>query len=484
MHHWLRVQLLNLNRLNPYQALRSVNNFGYYEFNRTWLMNFQKISNNFKSIALKRNDDLAIPVNIPEINYYAPGKFKQRLIMEKRRAERLNSKSSMIIFNLEKNENNGLLFMKKADLEKYIRIICSNVRESDGVSIYDENKILVLLPDTEAENAQLVGTNLMNKFNKISGQDSQKQNLTKPGVDVKIVSFPEKDIEQNSPADRIPGQSTGENNFTGIYAKDTFKMKESSPINFKKSSVENLNLTVSSQDGSSISLPMIDTLLFNNELFSNFSKITFKFIKRALDFLLSLCALILISPILFITGLIIKLSSPGPVLFSQTRVGYKGRQFKFLKFRSMRVNSDNSTHKDYMEKLIRGEIDKINNGSENDPHFKIKDDPRITPIGKLIRKTSIDELPQLWNVLVGDLSLVGPRPPIPYEVKVYDNWHYRRVLDVKPGVTGLWQVSGRNKTTFNEMVRLDIQYLENWSLLFDFKILLRTIKAVFHAEGH
>ncbi|MBC8181343.1 exopolysaccharide biosynthesis polyprenyl glycosylphosphotransferase [candidate division KSB1 bacterium] len=261
-------------------------------------------------------------------------------------------------------------------------------------------------------------------------------------------------------------------------------MKESSPTKFKKSSIENLNLTVSSQDGSSISLPMIDTLLFNDELFPNFSKITFKFIKRALDFLLSLCVLIMISPILFITGLIIKLTSPGPILFTQTRVGYKGRKFKFLKFRSMRVDSDNSIHKDYMEKLIRGETDKINNGSENDPQFKIKDDPRITSIGKLIRKTSIDELPQLWNVLVGDLSLVGPRPPIPYEVKVYDNWHYRRVLDVKPGVTGLWQVSGRNKTTFNDMVRLDIQYLENWSLLLDFKILFKTVRAVFHAEGN
>jgi len=137
-----------------------------------------------------------------------------------------------------------------------------------------------------------------------------------------------------------------------------------------------------------------------------------------------------------------------------------------------------------MEKLIRGKTNEINNGSENDPHFKLKNDTRITPIGKLIRKTSIDELPQLWNVLVGDMSLVGPRPPIPYEVKAYDNWHYRRILDVKPGVSGLWQVSGRNKTTFNEMVRLDIKYLENWSLLLDFKILLKTAKAVFNAEGN
>ena len=261
-------------------------------------------------------------------------------------------------------------------------------------------------------------------------------------------------------------------------------MENSSPINLKKNSFENLNLTISSQNGSLLSMPVIDTMLFSDELFPNFSKFTFKFVKRTLDLVLSLCLLILLSPVLIITGLIIKLTSPGPILFSQPRVGYKGRQFKFLKFRSMRSDSDDNAHKDYMEKLIRGKTNEINNGSENDPHFKLKNDARITPIGKLIRKTSIDELPQLWNVLVGNMSLVGPRPPIPYEVKAYDNWHHRRVLDVKPGVSGLWQVSGRNKTTFNEMVRLDIKYLENWSLILDFKILLKTAKAVFYAEGH
>jgi exopolysaccharide biosynthesis polyprenyl glycosylphosphotransferase len=269
-----------------------------------------------------------------------------------------------------------------------------------------------------------------------------------------------------------------------MQAQNVFKMENSSPINLKKNSFENLNLTVSSQNGSLLSMPVIDTMLFSDELFPNFSKFTFKFVKRALDLVLSLCLLILLSPVLIITGLIIKLTSPGPILFSQPRVGYKGKQFKFLKFRSMRSDSDDNAHKEYMEKLIRGKTNEINNGSENDPHFKLKNDPRITLIGKLIRKTSIDELPQLWNVLVGDMSLVGPRPPIPYEVKAYDNWHYRRVLDVKPGVSGLWQVSGRNKTTFNEMVRLDIKYLENWSLILDFKILLKTAKAVFYAEGH
>jgi exopolysaccharide biosynthesis polyprenyl glycosylphosphotransferase len=389
----------------------------------------------------------------------------------------------MIIFNLEDDNNNGLLYMKKADLEQYIKIICSNVRESDGVSYYDENKILILLPDTETENAQLVSANLMNQINLIE-DNGHKQHGKKSNIDVEIVSFPEKSIEENLPVDNVSDQLTDKKTIKEMQAQNVFKMKNSSPINLKKNSFENLNLTISSQNGSLLSMPVIDTMLFSDELFPNFSKFTFKFVKRTLDLVLSLCLLILLSPVLIITGLIIKLTSPGPILFSQPRVGYKGRQFKFLKFRSMRSDSDDNAHKDYMEKLIRGKTNEINNGSENDPHFKLKNDARITPIGKLIRKTSIDELPQLWNVLVGNMSLVGPRPPIPYEVKAYDNWHHRRVLDVKPGVSGLWQVSGRNKTTFNEMVRLDIKYLENWSLILDFKILLKTAKAVFYAEGH
>ena len=431
-------------------------------------MLIQNVLKNFKTIAIRNNENSDIPINISEINYYSPGRFKQRLLMEKRRAERLNSKSSMIIFNLE----------------QYIKIICSKVRESDGVSYYDENKILILLPDTESENAQLVSANLLNQLNLIDEENSQKQHVKKSNIDVEIVSFPEKSVEENKTADYTSDQLADEKIINELQAKNIFKMENSSPFNLTKNSFENLNLTVSSQNGALLSLPVIDTLLFNEELFPNFSKFTFKFVKRAFDFVLSLSLLILLSPILILTGLIIKLTSRGPILFSQTRVGYKGRQFNFLKFRSMRPDSDNNVHKDYMEKLIRGKTNEINNGSENDPHFKLKNDTRITPIGKLIRKTSIDELPQLWNVLVGDMSLVGPRPPIPYEVKAYDNWHYRRILDVKPGVSGLWQVSGRNKTTFNEMVRLDIKYLENWSLLLDFKILLKTAKAVFNAEGN
>jgi lipopolysaccharide/colanic/teichoic acid biosynthesis glycosyltransferase len=149
----------------------------------------------------------------------------------------------------------------------------------------------------------------------------------------------------------------------------------------------------------------------------------------------------------------------------------------------MYFDSEDRIHQEYVTKLIRGDNSDVNNGSHESPYYKMKSDPRVTAVGKFIRRTGLDELPQLWNVIKGDMSLVGPRPPIPYEVKEYQNWHYRRVLEAKPGITGLWQVSGRNTTTFDDMVRLDIFYTQNWSLALDCKILAETFKTIFKAEG-
>jgi lipopolysaccharide/colanic/teichoic acid biosynthesis glycosyltransferase len=144
---------------------------------------------------------------------------------------------------------------------------------------------------------------------------------------------------------------------------------------------------------------------------------------------------------------------------------------------------ENRIHQEYVKRLIHGKNGDINNGSQDQPFYKIKNDPRITPVGRVLRKTSIDELPQLWNVLAGEMSLVGPRPPLPYEVEEYQKWHYRRIMEAKPGITGLWQVSGRNRTTFDEMVRLDLFYARNWSLALDIKILLKTVKVMLTPNG-
>ena|SRR5579884_2764242 len=200
-------------------------------------------------------------------------------------------------------------------------------------------------------------------------------------------------------------------------------------------------------------------------------------LKRVADIAGSALLLLLLSPLFLLIAIAVKCTSRGPAFFRQTRVGRHGKHFTFLKFRSMKAGNDPSIHEAYCRSLIEGraEQQKDKNGNKV---FKITGDPRITPIGKILRKTSLDELPQLWNVLCGEMSLVGPRPPIPYEVSCYDYWHKRRVLEVKPGMTGLWQVRGRNRTTFDEMVRLDLRYARKWSLWLDFKILLETPFAV------
>jgi lipopolysaccharide/colanic/teichoic acid biosynthesis glycosyltransferase len=202
-------------------------------------------------------------------------------------------------------------------------------------------------------------------------------------------------------------------------------------------------------------------------------------VKHVIDRLGSAVLLLLLTPLLLILTAAIKLTSPGSVLFRQQRLGLNGRPFDMLKFRSMYTNCDSLNHKEYITKYI-GDQKK----AEAEPGvFKLVNDPRVTPVGRWLRKTSFDELPQLINVVKGEMSLVGPRPPISYECDLYDTWHMRRLLSCKPGITGLWQVMGRSRTTFDEMVRLDLKYISEWSLWLDLKILLKTPLAVFGGKG-
>jgi lipopolysaccharide/colanic/teichoic acid biosynthesis glycosyltransferase len=205
--------------------------------------------------------------------------------------------------------------------------------------------------------------------------------------------------------------------------------------------------------------------------------------KRIMDIAGSALALLLFAPILLLIAIAIKLTSEGPVFFRQKRVGQYGEQFIFLKFRSMYVNNDASEHKQFVQQLIAGNA--ASNGSDKTGPalYKLTKDRRITRLGKFLRKTSLDELPQFWNVLKGEMSLVGPRPPVGYEVEAYDIWHRRRLLEAKPGITGLWQVKGRSRVTFDEMVRLDLRYAKTWSPWMDVKILLQTPAAVMFGDG-
>lgn len=201
--------------------------------------------------------------------------------------------------------------------------------------------------------------------------------------------------------------------------------------------------------------------------------------KRALDLVGAVLMLVLLSPVMFICAVLIKLDSPGPVLFRQQRVGQGGRLFTCLKFRTMYVDADQSLHKQYVLALMAAEGD----DSLRDEHglYKLPNDPRVTRIGRWLRRTSLDELPQLWNVLRGEMSLVGPRPPIPYEVEQYKPEQLGR-LTVKPGITGLWQVKGRNRTTFEQMVALDLEYVRRRGLMLDLWILLMTLPVVLLAR--
>jgi len=205
-------------------------------------------------------------------------------------------------------------------------------------------------------------------------------------------------------------------------------------------------------------------------------------VKRAVDIAGSIAGLILFSPFFLAIALLVKFTSPGPVLFRQERMGLYGKKFTFLKFRTMQANNDPRVHEEYVKNLIAGTVD-AGSGDGSTPVFKITNDKRVTPVGRILRKTSLDELPQFINVLLGDMSLVGPRPPIPYEVQNYDIWHRCRVVEVKPGITGLWQVKGRSTTSFDEMVRLDIKYSREWSIWLDLKILALTPWAVFKGKG-
>jgi lipopolysaccharide/colanic/teichoic acid biosynthesis glycosyltransferase len=205
-------------------------------------------------------------------------------------------------------------------------------------------------------------------------------------------------------------------------------------------------------------------------------------LKRAMDVSGSAAALLLFSPLFLLISAAIKLSSRGPILFQQERLGKFGTTFKCLKFRSMYSNSESDIHREFVKRVIAGSYDR-NSADKSTLVYKMVNDPRITRIGWILRRTSLDELPQFINVFKGDMSLVGPRPPLAYEFEEYDIWHRRRVLEVMPGITGLWQVKGRSRVGFDEMVRLDLQYARGWSLWLDIKILAQTPRAVVFGDG-
>jgi exopolysaccharide biosynthesis polyprenyl glycosylphosphotransferase len=204
--------------------------------------------------------------------------------------------------------------------------------------------------------------------------------------------------------------------------------------------------------------------------------------KRVFDVAMAVMMLILSAPLMLLIVALIKLESPGGVIYRQQRIGENGRLFNMLKFRSMRADSDEAAHKAHVQRLIELNLSPEELAAEGQSSLKIEKDPRITRVGSFIRKTSLDELPQLFNVLRGDMSLVGPRPALPYEAELYQDWHKRR-FEALPGMTGWWQVKGRNRVSFDEMVRMDLHYIDHTSVWLDLRLLLQTPWAVISGKG-
>lgn len=363
--------------------------------------------------------------NAPQRTLLSEDAFISMLYLERRRAERAEKRFVLVLVDVKKG--NGVNH-KDRELSALVGALSEATRETDIIGWYLENSLFGVI-GTELGNAtnQVVQERFLSKIRKAFESTLGREKSA--GISISFHFFPDEIGEEGSDHSA---------NFT-LY-----------PELQKKESTQRGALAL----------------------------------KRGIDILGSAAALLVFAPVFAAIALIIKLTSKGPVLFKQERLGQYGKPFTVLKFRSMRTDCDSRIHQDYVSQFIAGKVEeKPPADSGAAPVFKIQKDPRITPIGQFIRKTSLDEFPQFWNVLRGDMSLVGPRPPIPYEFRAYDVWHRRRVLEIKPGITGLWQVEGRSRTRFDDMVRLDLRYARSWSIWLDLRILLQTPGAVILGNG-
>lgn len=406
--------------------------------------------------------------------WYRLKQFDIMLAREKNRSDRKGHPLSFVCLEIA-NHGKGSDRISEKDFQKFIGklvwLISENTRDCDLKCLLNHSRIAMLLVDTSLDQARkfiekLIGI-LLREFQVEGSKHIQMLRS------VSLSSYPITQIKQGGEIIGIPVirrhlryEHSGRQKPVP-HKKDLFMVS----VRWEEFPAFNGTLTLSQ--------PLTTDILS----YSFQSLFSYESIKRIIDFIGAVIGLLLFSPLMVIAAFLIKLTSRGSVLFRQTRLGYQGKLFTFIKFRTMSVDCDESIHKEYVKKLIQGKNQEVNLGSEGKPLYKIEKDPRVTPLGHFLRKSSLDELPQLFNVLLGSMSLVGPRPPITYEVEEYQSWHKRRILEVKPGITGLWQVYGRSSTTFDEMVRLDLQYVRKKSLLLDLKILFKTFMAVLNTRG-
>jgi lipopolysaccharide/colanic/teichoic acid biosynthesis glycosyltransferase len=351
--------------------------------------------------------------------------FLQRLSLERKRAERSSTNFALFLLHLEDFKVNG---RPDEIFVGFENIIHSGRRKTDLAGWYQQGSILgIILTDLAGhEDVVTVDSKLRDRFRLAIAAQWGEDSHHRVNSSMHVFAGHAK----NQDSDILPDP---------VFYPDLFRLQ-----NPKKSSL----------------------LL----------------VKRIIDIVCSAAALIVLAPLLALIAVIIKLTSKGPVFFKQERLGIFGKTFTCLKFRSMYANNNPKIHEEFMKRVISGNHDGKSEGATK-PVFKMTNDPRITPIGRILRRYSLDELLQFINVLKGEMSLVGPRPPLAYEFREYNIWHRRRVLEAKPGLTGLWQVKGRSRVSFDDMVRLDLQYLQRWSLWLDIQILLQTPRAVLSGDG-
>jgi exopolysaccharide biosynthesis polyprenyl glycosylphosphotransferase len=349
--------------------------------------------------------------------------FNRTITRERKRTERSRKPFLLVLVGLDELRSNG----NGKALDKILSALALSTRETDVTGWYENSSVVgALFTELAVENREIIHSTMMTRISSTLRDNLTKQQFSQ--IRLRFLWFPE---EWNH---KLPDRPSNPALYPDLDHRDDARKM-------------------------------------------------FCVIKRFMDIVGSALALLLFAPVLLAVALAVKLTSEGPVFFRQKRVGQYGKQFVFLKFRSMYVGNDPSVHEAYVKQLIAGKADcQPGNGNGNDC-FKMRGDKRITRIGSFLRKTSLDELPQFVNVLRGEMSLVGPRPPIAYEVESYDIWHRRRVLEAKPGITGLWQVNGRSRVKFDDMVRLDLRYAKTWSPWMDVKILLRTPAAVVFGDG-
>lgn len=412
--------------------------------------------------------------------WYSREICRELLQRERHRSNRTGSSLSYVIFDLSIYSTENYVVTEKDYIffmEKILKLLTKHTRSQDIKCLVTPYKIGILLVETAVDGAKI----FIEKISKIFFEYFKSRNkidFIKIIQSIQISTYP---LDQMEDAEKIEGNPKVITNFSFTpQSKKIYKLQDHKRVRLKEDTELIIDWKLKAASNGTVSL---DVQNFWNLSLFNLNDKFFLIAKRVIDILCAAAGIFLFSPVMIAIAIGIKFTSKGPILFKQRRLGYLGKEFNFLKFRSMKVNCDDKIHREYVEKLIQGGSDELNFGKESNPVYKITNDTRITKIGRIIRSTSLDELPQFFNVLKGDMSMVGPRPPIYYEVENYRRWHLERILEAKPGITGPWQLYGRSKTTFDEMVRLDLQYVYHRNPWLDIKIILKTFFVLFNQEG-